>query len=182
MISEIRGKTVPVKLWARVEEVDSNALDQLRNAASLPWVAHHVAAMPDVHHGKGATVGSVIAMRGAVAPAAVGVDIGCGMAAMKTSLAASRLPSKLAPLRADLERAIPVGFTPHGGPGADGLEGPIGDEVRASAARLLAQFDELTPEVRDLERKAGQQLGTLGGGNHFIELCLDTDDGVWLML
>ena len=92
MISELKGKTVPVKLWARVEEIESQALDQLRNVASLPWVAHHVAVMPDVHYGKGATVGSVIAMRGAVAPAAVGVDIGCGMAAVKTNLQAKKLP------------------------------------------------------------------------------------------
>src|SRR5689334_18573294 len=98
----MKGKQVPIKMWARVEEVESVALDQLRNVASLPWVAHHVAVMPDVHFGKGATVGSVIAMRGAVAPAAVGVDIGCGMAAVKTSLLAKRLPDNLAKLRGEI--------------------------------------------------------------------------------
>ncbi len=182
MIGEIRGKTVPVKLWARVEEVESQALDQLRRAASLPWVAHHVAAMPDVHHGIGATVGSVIAMRGAVAPAAVGVDIGCGMAAMKTSLRADHLPSKLGPLRAELEKAIPVGFASHRRLGTSDLAGEEGDTIRESAAALMGRFDDLTPEVKDLEAKAGQQLGSLGGGNHFIELCVDTAGGVWLML
>src|SRR6188474_556886 len=110
MISEIQGKKVPVKLWTRIEEVESQALDQLKNIAQLPWVAHHVAAMPDVHLGKGATVGSVVAMRGAVAPAAVGVDIGCGMAAVKTTLTARQLPDNLKALRSAIEEAIPVGF------------------------------------------------------------------------
>ncbi len=92
MIAELKSRNVPVKLWAPVHEVDSGALDQLKNVASLPWVHHHVAAMADVHHGKGCTVGSVIAMKGAVAPAAVGVDIGCGCTAVMTSLTASVLP------------------------------------------------------------------------------------------
>src|SRR5215831_3847633 len=113
MVGEVRTKNIPIKLWARVEEIESEALDQLRKAAGLPWVAHHVAAMPDVHLGKGATVGSVIAMRGAVAPAAVGVDIGCGMAAVETSLRAEDLPDNLRPLRNGIERAIPVGFDAH---------------------------------------------------------------------
>jgi tRNA-splicing ligase RtcB len=174
----IQGKTVPIKLWARVEEIESVALDQLKNVAALPWVAHHVAVMPDVHFGKGATVGSVIAMRGAVAPAAVGVDIGCGMAAVRTNLVASRLPDNLHELRLAIERAIPVGFDKHGAPAWS----KVGEEIKREAEGLLARFAELTPEVRDLERNSEQQLGTLGGGNHFIELCLDTDDGVWLML
>src|SRR6185436_19113492 len=113
MLSEMKTDRVPVKLWARIEEVESQALDQLRNIASLPWVAHHVAVMPDVHVGKGATVGSVIAMRGAVAPAAVGVDIGCGMAALKTSLTARQLPDDLKGVRLAIEEAIPVGREQH---------------------------------------------------------------------
>src|SRR5215468_8382564 len=111
-LARLRGGQVDVRLWAPVEEVESQALTQLRNIAGLPWVAH-VAVMPDVHFGKGATVGSVIAMRGAVSPAAVGVDIGCGMAAVRTSLRAGDLPDDLSGIRRELERAIPVGFNQH---------------------------------------------------------------------
>jgi tRNA-splicing ligase RtcB len=178
MLSTIQGKTVPIKLWARVEEIESVALDQLKNVAALPWVAHHVAVMPDVHFGKGATVGSVIAMRGAVAPAAVGVDIGCGMAAVRTNLVAKRLPDNLRDLRIAIERAIPVGFEKHGAP----TWAKVGEQIKRETEALFARFAELTPQVKDLERNCEQQLGTLGGGNHFIELCLDTDDNVWLML
>jgi len=105
----INGRNVPIRIWAPMQEVDSQVITQLKNVAGLPWVAHHVAVMPDVHVGKGATVGSVIAMRGAVAPAAVGVDIGCGMAAVKTSLVAKHLPDDLRGLRVAIEKAIPVG-------------------------------------------------------------------------
>src|SRR4029453_1503809 len=131
MFAEMKTKNVPVKLWAKIEEVESQALDQLRNIASLPWVAHHVAVMPDVHVGKGATVGSVVAMRGAVAPAAVGVDIGCGMAAVKTSLTARRLPDNLKKIRLAIEETIPVGFERHSQPAfAAGTE----------AAELMERF------------------------------------------
>src|SRR5262252_6031071 len=109
----INGRNVPIHVWAPLNEVDSNVVAQLKNVAALPWVAHHVAVMPDVHAGRGATVGSVIAMRGAVAPAAVGVDIGCGMAAVKTNLEARHLPDSLRRLRADIEKAIPVGKKYH---------------------------------------------------------------------
>src|SRR5262250_1816845 len=109
----INGRNVPIKLWAPINEVDSRVIAQLKNVASLPWVAHHVAVMPDVHAGRGATVGSVIAMRGAVAPAAVGVDIGCGMAAVQTSLQARQLPDDLGRLRLSIEEAIPVGKRGH---------------------------------------------------------------------
>jgi tRNA-splicing ligase RtcB len=178
MISQIKGDQVPIKLWAPVEEVESGALDQLRNVARLPWVAHHVAVMPDVHVGKGATVGSVVAMRGAIAPAAVGVDIGCGMAAVKTSLSASWLPDQLRGLRHALERAIPLGPHQHDQP----VWSRQGEALRRDGQALMAAFPALSPAVRDLAGRAARQLGTLGGGNHFIELCLDTDDGVWLML
>src|SRR3954451_1466861 len=106
-ISILKGKNVDGDLWTPVQEVESVALDQLRNIAALPWAFHHVAVMPDVHFGRGATVGSVVAMKDAVAPAAVGVDIGCGMAAVKTSLAASDLPDDLRAIRSQIERAIP---------------------------------------------------------------------------
>src|SRR6476620_6108773 len=102
----INGDRVPIRLWASAHEVEADAIRQLKAVASLPWVAHHVAVMPDVHVGKGATVGSVIALRGAVAPAAVGVDIGCGMAAVKTTLTAKDLPDDLRRLRLEIEDAI----------------------------------------------------------------------------
>jgi len=168
-MQRIRGDKVDVLAWADPGQIESVALDQLRNIAKLPWVFHHVAAMADVHYGKGATVGSVIAMKDAVSPAAVGGDIGCGMAAVRTSLAARDLPDSLGGLRSEIERAIPVGFEQHRKP----VQGD---------PELWRDFQELTPAVRDLETKARHQLGTLGGGNHFIELCLDTEDRVWLML
>lgn len=161
----------PIRIWTDPEGVEPQALQQLRNIAALPWVFHHVAVMPDVHFGKGATVGSVIAMRNAVAPSAVGVDIGCGMGAIRTSLRAGDLPESLREVRAAIEEAIPVGFHWH--------ETPLDD---AHAALLMAEFPALTSEVQGLAGRAAQQLGTLGGGNHFIELCLDTEDRVWLML
>jgi tRNA-splicing ligase RtcB len=170
-ISELKGKNVNVKLWTKVEEVESQALDQLKNIAALPWTYHHVAVMPDVHFGKGATVGSVIAMENAVSPAAVGVDIGCGMAAVKTNLFAKDLPESLKELRRNIERAVPVGFNDH----RDIVKG-----VQASA--LWKTFKNLNEKVQDLENKAKKQCGSLGGGNHFIEICLDGNQQVWIML
>ncbi len=138
--------------------------------------------MPDVHFGKGATVGSVIAMRQAVSPAAVGVDIGCGMSAVRTSLTASDLPDDLAPLRSAIEAAIPVGFAKH-----DRMVDPR--RVRGLEQRgwddFWGRFDDLDRRVRQLKDRAQHQMGTLGGGNHFIEVCLEQggDEGrVWLML
>jgi tRNA-splicing ligase RtcB len=168
---------VPIRLWCSPHEVESDALRQLKAVASLPWVAHHVAVMPDVHVGKGATVGSVIAMRGAVAPAAVGVDIGCGMTAVRTSLSASRLPDNLKRLRLAIEEAIPVGRHHHAA--------PVWQEsarLRGSSEALLERFATLESEVQNYVGRAQLQLGTLGGGNHFIEICLDGDERVWLML
>ncbi len=170
-LSQLKARGAPVHLWTNVEEVESGALDQLRNIAALPWVFKHVAVMPDVHFGKGATVGSVIAMKDAVSPAAVGVDIGCGMAAVRTSLDAADLPDSLAELRSTVEEAIPVGFNWHR------------DPVRqARELDLWSEFSTLSPKVQDLFGRARNQMGTLGGGNHFIELCLAEDDAVWLML
>ncbi len=170
-MQRIRGEKVDILAWTDPGEIEGVALDQLRNIAALPWVFHHVAAMPDVHYGKGATVGSVIAMKGAVSPAAVGVDIGCGMAAVRTSLGAADLPDDLRGIRRELERTIPVGFNQH----RDPLE-------RAEDKQFWDEFHHLTPAVKDLLPKARRQLGTLGGGNHFIELCLDSEDRVWMML
>src|SRR2546429_8111782 len=112
-MQRIRGRKADILAWTNPGEIEGVALEQLKNISSLPWVFHHVAAMPDVHFGKGATVGSVIAMKGAVSPAAVGVDIGCGMAAVQTSLKAADLPDNLHGLRRALEQAIPVGFNQH---------------------------------------------------------------------
>lgn len=170
-LAQIKGQKVDIRLWTRASEVEAVALDQLRNISALPWVFHHVAAMPDVHYGKGATVGSVIAMKGAVSPAAVGVDIGCGMGAVETNLTASDLPESLRQVRFDIEKVIPVGFAAHDHP----VQSP-------AATALWQEFSGLTPEVQKLTGKARCQLGTLGGGNHFIELCLDTDQKVWIML
>jgi tRNA-splicing ligase RtcB len=170
-IAQIKGKHVDIKLWTRPHEVEQSALAQLRNLSALPWAFHHIAVMPDVHYGKGATVGSVVAMRGAVAPAAVGVDIGCGMGALRTNLRAIDLPDDLRRLRDDIEAAIPVGFNAHDEPQQQADEWPLWND-----------FEKLTPKVHKLLHKARCQMGTLGGGNHFVELCLDTDDRVWLML
>src|SRR5947209_2527589 len=126
--STINGDNVPIRVWAPLPEVDGAVIAQLKNVARLPWVAHHVAVMPDVHAGRGATVGSVIAMHGAVAPAAVGVDIGCGMAAVQTSLKAKDLPDDLRRLRAAIERAIPVGKEMHHEAAWEGA----GDDLRAA--------------------------------------------------
>jgi tRNA-splicing ligase RtcB len=159
-----------VRMWIPPYEVESSALDQIRAVAALPEVAG-VAVMPDVHAGVGATVGSVIAMRGAVAPMAVGVDIGCGMMAMRLDLPAGAL-GDLAALRAAIEAAVPVGFNAHRTPQAM----PPGRDF------LWTRFRNLAPEVHDAEERARLQLGTLGGGNHFIEVCLDRENRVWVML
>jgi tRNA-splicing ligase RtcB (3'-phosphate/5'-hydroxy nucleic acid ligase) len=173
----INGGRVPIRLWANAHEVESDALRQLKAVASLPWVAHHVAVMPDVHVGRGATVGSVIAMRGAVAPAAVGVDIGCGMTAVKTSLLASHLPDNLRQLRLAIEEAVPVGRRQYTAPV---WQASVVFRPRTEA--LLEQFWAFEPKAQSFAGRVNLQLGTLGGGNHFIEVCLDTDDAVWLML
>lgn len=166
-----------------MERIEPEAAQQLRNIGSLPWV-EGVAVMPDVHYGKGATVGSVIAMRQALAPAAVGVDIGCGMSAVRTNLTAADLPDDLGALRSAIEAAIPVGFNAHDEPvnphRVHGLR-------TAGWDTFWAGFDSLHAEgVSALESRARRQLGTLGGGNHFIEVCLEQggpDAGrVWLML
>src|SRR5438552_14883442 len=115
-MQRIRGRKADILAWTDPAEIEAVALEQLKNISALPWVFHHVAAMPDVHFGKGATVGSVIAMKGAVSPAAVGVDIGCGVGAIRTSLTASDLPDNLHALRRELERVIPVGFSQHRDP------------------------------------------------------------------
>lgn len=171
----IQGKHVDIRLWTQPETVEDQAMRQLQNIAALPWTFKHVAVMPDVHYGKGATVGSVIAMRDAVSPAAVGVDIGCGMTAVRTSLTAEDLPATLSPLRGLLERAVPVGFAQH-------RAAAFTDQDARDWQPFWQGFEALTPAVKANSEKALRQMGTLGGGNHFIEICLDTRRQVWVML
>ncbi|MFZ5891064.1 MAG: RtcB family protein [Myxococcota bacterium] len=176
--SLINGARVPIRLWARPHEVEPDALKQLKAVAALPWVAHHVAVMPDVHVGKGATVGSVIALRGAVCPAAVGVDIGCGMAALETNLSARRLPDDLRGLRLAIEASIPVGREQHRRAAWE----EASEGLQQRSRELLNRMPELAPVAQRSAGRASQQLATLGGGNHFIEVCLDTEQRVWLLL
>jgi tRNA-splicing ligase RtcB len=173
---EMTGR-VPVKIYT--DEVEEGALRQLEAVAQLPIVHPHVAVMPDVHLGIGATVGSVIPTRGAIVPAAVGVDIGCGMNAVRLSLRASDLPDSLRQLRAGIEAAIPVGFESHGQAVADRRT------LRAlepGVRSLLDRHDALARRMKKPERTWVLQLGTLGGGNHFIEICIDETQQVWVML
>ena len=186
---EREGQT-PIKLWTTSPRgdvpVEPKALEQLRNIARLPFVFRHVAAMPDVHLGMGATVGSVIATRGAIVPAAVGVDIGCGMEAVRTSLAASDLPDSLGPVRSAIEQAVPHGRTNQGGPGDRGAWNvPPAPVAQAwSGLGKDERYERLVEKHPKVDRNAApdRHLGTLGTGNHFIELCLDEADRVWLML
>jgi tRNA-splicing ligase RtcB (3'-phosphate/5'-hydroxy nucleic acid ligase) len=172
---------VPVKLWARGVPVEDEARRQLANVARLPIVFRHIAAMPDVHFGIGATVGSVIPTLSAIIPAAVGVDIGCGMIACKATLAAQDLPDNLAPLRSAIERSVPHGRSP--GSRDPGAWGKVPAAVDAAWARLEPQFTELCRDYPQLVRTHHRShLGTLGTGNHFIEVCLDEEGFVWFML
>ncbi|WP_380279666.1 RtcB family protein [Kitasatospora purpeofusca] len=176
--TEVPGVRVPIRMWTDPATVEGQAMQQLRNISSLPWL-HGLAVMPDVHLGKGATVGSVIAMRGAVCPAAVGVDIGCGMSAVKTSLTAKDLPDDLSRLRSRIEQAIPVGRGLH----TDPVEpGRLHGVPAAGWDDFWQRFDAVAPEVKWRRERAAQQLATLGGGNHFIEVCVDDTGAVWLML
>src|SRR4051812_224057 len=169
-----------VKLWTRGVPVEDGARKQLANTAKMPFIFKHVAAMPDVHWGMGATVGSVIATKGAIIPAAVGVDIGCGMMAGRTSLEAADLPDNLHALRTAIEAAVPHGRTDKGGPADKGSWGEpqgLGDLLTG-----LTAITDKHPKLERAARRAPMHIGTLGTGNHFIEVCLDEADHVWLML
>lgn len=170
-IDILKGERVSAHLWAPLAEIESSALAQIKNVVALPWVFHHCAIMADVHAGIGCTIGSVVPMRHSVSPALCGVDIGCGMNAIKTNLTAKDLPDDLKKLRHSIERSIPVGFESHRQP-VDGVED----------LSLWDEFSSLSEKVQKLKSKATHQCGSLGGGNHFIELCLDTENNVWLML
>ncbi len=174
------GRAV-VKMWTKGVPVEDEARRQLTNVARMPFVHSHVAAMPDVHFGRGATVGSVIATKGAIIPAAVGVDVGCGMMAVQTSLTAEQLPDSLAEIRSTIERTVPHGGT--------GKKGGWKDEIPARVSKRFRDSG-LGDGLELIEKKhpaiAGANsvvhLGSLGAGNHFIELCLDEAGKVWIML
>ena len=180
---QYKSDGVPIKAWVRGVPVESAAIDQLRNVARLPFVFRWVAAMPDVHLGIGATIGSVIPTEKAIIPAAVGVDIGCGMMAARTTLRASDLPDNLARIRSSIERAVPHGMTR----GRKRRDHGSWEHPPEAAQKVWAEMEpgyrkiiERFPKI-DRGRHV-QQLGTLGSGNHFIEVCLDGEERVWLML
>jgi tRNA-splicing ligase RtcB len=172
-----------IKLWTRGVPVDDKARDQLAKAAQMPFIFKHMAVMPDVHVGIGATVGSVIPTKGAVIPAAVGVDIGCGMMAARTSLVASDLPDTLEGVRAAIEQAVPHGREVGRGKRDNGSWGSPPAPIVEAWATLAARFQRITDKYPRLKNTNNLvHLGTLGTGNHFIELCLDQEARVWVML
>jgi tRNA-splicing ligase RtcB len=179
-VIEVEGG-VPIKAWIRGVSLEEAAATQLRNVARLPCVRGWVAAMPDVHWGIGATVGSVIPTAGAIIPAAVGVDIGCGMAAVQTTLTGGDLPDDLRQVRAAIERAVPHGRTPRGRD--KGAWERVPAPALAAWQRLEPRFDAITARHGKIRHSNHvTHLGTLGTGNHFIEVCLDEADRVWFML
>lgn len=171
----IKGERVPIKCWTSHVEIEEEARQQLLNIATLPFIYRHLAVMPDVHYGKGSTVGTVLPTVRAIIPAAVGVDIGCGMQAVKTDLVASDLPDSLKELFHNIEGSIPVGF---------GKWNDIPEDVSNCWVNLFKDEFEVILDKYPSLKKANtfNQLGTLGGGNHFIEICLDENQVVWFML
>ena len=177
ILTNITKGKVPVKIYTN--EVEPSAYQQLLNMSQMPFIHSHIAAMPDVHCGIGATVGSVIPTKGAIIPAAVGVDIGCGMNALRLDLKADQLPDNLRGLRGAIEREVPVGFNMH-------KYDAVPDSTVRALSNGLSSIWEKHPKLKSKQKKPYQtwirQLATLGGGNHFIELCLDENDDVWVML
>ncbi len=174
---------VPIKAWTRGVGVEDAARKQLINVAKLPIVFHHLAVMPDVHFGIGATVGSVVPTERAIIPAAVGVDIGCGMMAVETDLSAARLPDTMKQVRAAIEKAVPHGRTHGGGRGDRGAW----HELPKSTSQAWRELAPAYEKIIDKHPRIGKgndsnHLGTLGTGNHFIEVCLDERDRVWFLL
>ena len=181
-VEQIAGG-VPVKMWTKGVPVEDEARKQLANAARLPVVFKHIAAMPDVHLGIGATIGSVIPTIRAIIPAAVGVDIGCGMMAAKTTLRAEDLPDNLATLRSAIEKAVPHGSAPKSRGRDPGSWDTPPELVDQKWATLVTEFEALCELHPRLEKTNNRKhLGTLGTGNHFVEVCLDEVGFVWLML
>lgn len=172
-----------IKHWTEGVLFEEQARKQLENISTLPFIHKHVAAMPDVHLGKGATVGSVIPTKGAIIPAALGVDIGCGMAAYQLPLTASDLPDSLAELRSEIEKVVPHGRTNNGGPGDRGAWGQLPNLHLKHWDNLVMSYHDIVLKHPKIEHKSVENhLGTLGTGNHFIEICLDEAQNVWIML
>jgi tRNA-splicing ligase RtcB len=179
----IETEGVPIKAWTHGVAIEDAARAQLTNVARLPVVFHHVAVMPDVHFGIGATVGSVVPTIGAIIPAAVGVDIGCGMMAVETDLAAHRLPDSLHELRTAIEHAVPHGRTHGGGRGDRGAWHNVPSTSQAAWRDLTPAYERIVDKHPRIGRGNDvNHLGTLGTGNHFIEVCVDERDRVWFML
>jgi tRNA-splicing ligase RtcB len=176
-------ETPNVNALVYTDEIEESALQQLYNTASLPIVTGHIAVMPDVHYGIGATVGSVVPTKAAIIPAAVGVDIGCGMLAVRLSIKAEDLPDSLSRLRSDIEAVVPVGFSQHETPILynNSYDFSMPDSIFSTLDSILAKHPSITSK-RQHANFWLNQLGTLGGGNHFIELCLDEEGYVWIML
>ena len=171
----------PVKVWT--DEIDDNALLQLENMSRMPFIHKHIAAMPDVHWGMGATIGSVIPSKGAIIPAAVGVDLGCGMMAVQTTLIANDLPGNLHAIRSDIEAAVPHGRTNNGKRNDRGRWSNLPQTLQQRWTALSGRYDEIvTRHPKAKGYNSANHLGTLGTGNHFIEVCLDEADSVWVML
>lgn len=181
VIENERG--VPIKTWTHGVAIEPEAERQLRNIASLPFIHKWVAAMPDVHSGIGATIGSVIPTRGAIVPAAVGVDIGCGMMAVRTTLDAGKLPDSLGEIRDAIERAVPHGRTDNGGRNDRGAWSSLPALHAEAWTALEPSYDAIRAKHPRVGRgNDANHLGTLGTGNHFIEVCLDEANAVWIML
>lgn len=181
----ITGARLPIKAWTHGVQVEDAAKQQLLNLAGMPFIYSHVAVMPDVHWGTGATVGSVIATKGAIIPSSVGVDVGCGLTAQRTTLTASDLPDNLAELRGAIESRIPHGRTNNGGKGDRGAWGDVPETYYQSLLPLLSGLKTITdkhPKIAQAAERAPMQVGTLGTGNHFVEVCLDEEQRVWVML
>ena len=175
--------TVLIKAWTKGVQVEDVAASQLQNMANMPFVYKHIAVMPDVHWGMGATIGSVIPTKGAIIPAAVGVDIGCGMMAVHTTLTANDLPDSLSAVRSHIESAVPHGRTDNGGKNDRGAWKDMPHSAEDRWARLLSRYLMITdkhPKAKSFNNS--RHLGTLGTGNHFVEVCLDENDEVWVML
>jgi tRNA-splicing ligase RtcB len=178
------GVRHPIKAWTNGVQVDAQAMQQLHNLSHLPFIYKHIAVMPDVHGGIGATIGSVIATKGAIVPAAVGVDLGCGMMAVQTTLTASDMPDSLGRIRSAIEAAVPHGRTDNGGKNDRGGWNAAGLNPHAKRwAALQNRYEQIVskhPKAKSFNTSA--HMGTLGTGNHFIEICLDENDSVWVML
>jgi tRNA-splicing ligase RtcB len=177
---------VPIKAWVKGVVFEEEAKNQLLKLSSVPGIHSHIAVMPDVHAGKGSTVGSVVATKSIIIPASCGVDLGCGMMAVKTSLKAKDLPTSLAEMRSQIERNVPHGRSNNGGKGDRGAWGNPPGSVVSAWQQMRDDFEKITQKHPKIGKTGDDrpvvQLGSLGTGNHFIEVCLDEDQSVWIML